>query len=507
MSASVRPWLAILLAAAAGPILDAGFPDRGWWPATFFGIAVVLVALRGQKWGWALLIGFVAGFSFYLTHIEWATLFLGVVPWIALSFLESLFYAVGATAIALAYRWVPRAWPGRLGRIALVPLVVAGIWTAREAIAAVWPYGGFAWGRVALSQSESPFADLFGWLGVSGVSFVMVLLMAFTVELWQYRAMLPRFRAVLAVASIAAVLAIPGWPTLTSGTMRVAAVQGDTKSGYFDKREYQGEILQGHLDATQAVVGQKVDAVIWPEGASDLSPLESSAAASAFDQVTSIIGAPLISGAITDREGKTFNSSLLWMPNVGITDIYDKKHPIPFGEYVPDRSFWRPFAPDLIDLIGRDYTPGTNDEVFDLGKIIVGVNICFDISDDQILTESVEDGAQIIFAQSNNADFGRTDESAQQLAIARIRAIETGRTVVNISTVAGSAIVAPNGSTIDSLPWYTPDVMIDTVPLSTAITPAVFLGRQVEWLVSSFGLLSVVLGGVVVRLQRKKRTA
>src|SRR5690606_22297349 len=138
----------------------------------------------------------------------------------------------------------------------------------------------------------------------------------------------------------------------------------------------------------------------------------------------------------------------------------DKRHPVPFGEYVPDRAFWRPFAPHLIDLIGRDYTPGTTDMVMDVDGTIVGVNICFDIVDDQILTETVEQGATMIVASTNNADFGRTDESAQQLAFARIRAIELGRSVVNLSTVGISAVIAPDGSTIADLPWYTADVMI-----------------------------------------------
>src|SRR5690606_19636953 len=111
--------------------------------------------------------------------------------------------------------------------------------------------------------------------------------------------------------------------------------------------------------------------------------------------------------------------------------------------YVPNREFWSLFAPELIGLIQRDYTPGTRDAVFDVGEATVSVNICFDIVDDRLIRGSVHDGAQAIFAQTNNADFGRSDETVQQLAIARIRAIETGRTVVNISTVGVSAVILP----------------------------------------------------------------
>ena len=176
-------WLAVLLAIAAGPVLDAGFPDKGWWPLSFLGIAMVLLAQRGRRAGSAFLVGWLAGESFYLVHVAWTALYLGPVPWVALSTLEALFWGVGGILITLAYRWVPRAWPGVWGRVGLVPVIVAGLWVLREYVTGNWPYGGFSWGRVAESQSESPFAPLVAWLGISGLSFVMVWLVALLVEL------------------------------------------------------------------------------------------------------------------------------------------------------------------------------------------------------------------------------------------------------------------------------------------------------------------------------------
>jgi apolipoprotein N-acyltransferase len=505
-------WAVLLLVLAAGPIMDAGFPDGDWWPLTFLGIGLMLWAYRGRRAGSAFLVGFVGGMSFYLFHIQWASEFLGLVPMLALSFLESLFFGLGAIAITLAYRWVPRVWRGTWARLLFLPLIVAGLWTAREAIASVWPYGGFAWGRVALSQSESPFAGLFGWFGISGVSFLMVFLVAVGVEAIALRRADRLVRATVAVGLAAVILAIPAFPVATDGTMRVAAVQGNGKAGYFDRGE-PGDVLKSQVNATGELIeeGESADVVLWPEGGSDRSPYDDQGAARIFDGISEALDAPLVSGVITTRvddEGVEtyYNTSVLWEGDEGATDYYDKKHPVPFGEYVPDRAFWRPFAPDLIDLIGREYTPGTTDTVFDIDGIIAGINICFDIVDDQILTDSVDEGAQIIFAQSNNADFGRTDESVQQLAIARIRAIELGRSVVNISTVGTSAIIAPDGSTIDRLPTYTAGVMIEDVPLSTTTTPAVLLGRQIEWLVSGIGLLGLLVAGLALRSPRGPRT-
>lgn len=494
-------WIAILLAAASGPVLDAGFPDRYWWPMTFVGIAMVLVSLIGRRAGAGFVVGLVAGASFYFVHIHWATLFLGLVPWSALSTLEALFFAVGAVAIVLAYRWIPKAWPTPAGRIVLLPVAVAGLWTAREAIASVWPYGGFAWGRMSLSQSDSPFSDLFPWLGVSGVSFVMVWLVAVIIEAVRTPGIANYRRAVGVVGVIAAVAFVPAWPAITVGAIRVAAVQGNAKAGYFDVRE-RGDNLQDQLDATVPLFDENVDVVVWPEGGSDIDPTDHARAANVFDYVSSEMDAPLVAGAIDERNGEVYNTSFLWKAGEGAVDHYDKKHPIPFGEYVPDREFWRQFAPDLIDLIGRDYPPGQTDSVFDLGGVIAGINICFDISDDQVMTESVRQGAQVIFAQTNNADFGHTDESVQQLAIARIRAMELGRSVVNISTVGTSAIIAPDGSVISQLETFTPAAMVQDVPLSSASTPALLFGREIEWFVSGLGLASLVVSGLAVRGRR-----
>ena len=125
---------------------------------------------------------------------------------------------------------------------------------------------------------------------------------------------------------------------------------------------------------------------------------------------------------------------------------YDKRHPVPFGEYVPDRCVLQPLAPDLIGLIQREYTPGTDPPFFDVDGVGVGLAICFDVIYDDVIWDGARDGAQVYMFQTNNADFRGTDENLQQLAFARMRAIETGRAVVNISTVGTSQVIAPDGS-------------------------------------------------------------
>ena len=515
--------IAVVASAIAGLVLDHAFPDQGVWPLVFPAVALALIALQGRKGDSAFLVGLVFGIAFYFPHIEWAAVFLGPVPWSALSMLMAIWCGLGGILITWAYRYVPRIWPGPVARIALLPAVVSGLWIAREAASAVWPYGGFSWGRVAFSQSDSPFSQLFAWLGVSGVGFVLVFLAAMAVEIVRVGATVQRVLSAAVVLLV--LLLVPAWTSLpgttTGDTLRVGAVQGDTKAGYFDPPDNVGDNLRGQYAATLPLFDDDVDVVVWPEGSSDISPLAYPQAAAVFDDVSRRADAPLVAGIITARDQGVvdadgdevyhyFNTSTLWHAGEGQVDYYDKKHPVPFGEYVPNRAFWRMFAPDLIDLIGREYTFGTTDAVLDVGSektggrsVLAGVAICFDIVDDQLMTEMVEQGAQLVLGQTNNADFGFTDESVQQLAIARIRAIETARSVVNISTVGTSAIIYPDGSVHHQLEWYTPAVMIDDVPLQTTMTPAVVGGRQVEWLVS-FGAL-LVLGLSAFGTRRAKR--
>lgn len=496
-------WASIVVAAGAGVILDGGFPDRGWWVLTPVAVALMLISLLGRGPWTGLLVGFVAGLSFWGVHISWLTLYLGPLPWLALSALESLFFAVGMSLIAVVLRHGPRLWPSAFGRLGVVPVIVAGLWTAREAISAVWPYGGFAWGRIAISQSESPLGSLVAWVGMSGLSFLIAWFSALVVQLLR-DVELPRLtRGVIAVSAAALLLIVPAWPNTQTGTARIAAVQGASDAGLFAQYS-PGEILNDHSTATLPLIGTKVDFVVWPENGTDIDPTRSPEAARVLDYISTEMGAPLVAGTITQRDGLFYNTSLLWEARNGAVAGYDKVHPVPFAEYIPDRSFWRPFAPDLIDLVSRNYQVGTRSNVFDIDGILAGIAICFDIADDQLLHEMIDRGAEIILAQTNNADFGRTDESVQQLAIARMRAMEAGRSVVNISTVGTSAIIAPDGSTLDSLPTWEPGTMLQSVPLSSTVTPAIAAGRQIEWLVSGLGVAGALFCLISVVSERRR---
>ena len=512
--------VALLVALTAGVVYSLAFPSTNVWILAFPAVGAFLAALRGRGLWSGLLVGLAFGLAFWFCLIEWVALFLGPLPLSALATLEALFVALGAGLIAVAGRSIDLLWPDRIGRFIVGPLVIAAVWTMREVVSSTWPYGGFAWGRFSLSQSTSPFASLAAWFGLSGLTFVLVWLTAIGVALVLEPAYpfgrigrtggtaavaLPRLLA--ATIATGLLLAIPAFPITVSGSMRIAAVQPNTHAAYFDPKYDPAANLATTVRATVPAVGRGVDLVVWPEGAAMYDPFHDAGVRERFELVTDAVGAPLLAGAITTRGTKTYNSSLLWVSGVGITDLYDKVHPVPFGEYVPDRAFWTPFAPDLLKLIGRDYSIGQRSSVFDVGRVKVGVNICFDIVDDGLILGSVADGAEVLVAQTNNADFGDTAENEQQLAIARMRAIETGRAIVSDSTVASTTAIGPDGATLAAAKPFQTQTLIADLPLASGITPAVAFGIPLGAAIALLGgLLPLMLAALARPLRRRGRS-
>ncbi|MEV7620718.1 apolipoprotein N-acyltransferase [Microbacterium sp. NPDC089321] len=491
---SARPplplWGAVIVAAVAGALMAFAFPAAAIWPLVFVALALLLPALMGRRIGGALLVGLAYGLVFFAVQVSFTARYLGPVPWVALTVVEGALTAAALIPITLAYRWLPRAWPG--SRAVVLPFVVAGLWTVHELFLGNWPYGGFPWARLGMSQAQGPFAPVASWLGVSGLTFLMVALTALVVEVVRMRGWRRPRLLIAPVLTLLVLSFAPLFPTAPSGEMRIAAVQGNGSTGYFDEREPYG-VMGAQTDATRRIGDAPVDLLVWPEGGIDYDPFQDETTARRLTRLVNEFGAPLLANTATERGDRIFNTSFLWMEDGSATQLHDKRHPVPFGEYVPDRDFYYALAPDLIGLIGREYTPGSNPPVVRVDGVGVGLAICFDVIYDEVIRESVTHGAQVLVFQTNNADFRGTDENLQQLAFARMRAVETGRSVVNVSTVGTSQIIRPDGSTVASLDADEAGTLLEDVELRSGLTAGVVLGPwiQLVMLVAAPGALLV----------------
>ncbi|MEB4616308.1 apolipoprotein N-acyltransferase, partial [Leucobacter sp. M11] len=474
------------------------------------------------------------GAAFWFPHISWLTLYLGLIPWLALGTAMTIWVTLLGLAIGTVTRWLPAVpWRGgalpRWLRVTGLTVAVAALWTAKELGQSTLPYGGFSWGRIAHTQSTGPFATLAGWLGFAGLSCLVVALVALPIALlasraepFRLRGWRREFRApgTLRVGAawllaVALLMVVPTYPLPQVGETTVAAVQGNADAGIFADRK-PGDIFEKHALATERIVARQPDLIVWPENAGDLDLRRDPFASSVLRSLSERADAPILTGTILrDRDRATgaeeyFNSLLLWEPGLGLTERYDKRFPVPFAEYMPNRDFFHAIVPDLVDLVRLNYTAGTRSPVLTIGGLAAGVAICFDIVFDDQAQQMIDDGAQILLAPTNNADFGRTDQSAQQLEIARLRAIETGRVLVNVSTVGTSAVVLPSGVSLEQLEPFTADTMVQTVPLYDGKTPAMRFGEGIAGVILAlaFALLAAATATALsgrARIRRERR--
>jgi apolipoprotein N-acyltransferase len=533
-----RP-VSLLLAVAGGLLTDAAFPDRGWWPAAFAGVALLFWALRRDDVRWGALAGLAWGLAFFLPHLYWANEATDTVPWVALSVMEACFVAV----LGAGWVWVRRR-PWLRARPAAQAVAFAVLFVAVEQARTEVPFGGFPWGRLAFSQAGSPLGRA-AWLGGEVLVSLLVALVgsllavAAAVGLRTLgrddartadartdatgtdgavrggRPVLVVPAALLAAAAlVAAPLLVPLDDRAQSGTLEVGAVQGDVAEPGLGSFANRAEVLNNHLDGTLALLDQvdpgDLDVVLWPENGSDLDPQEAPDVAAAIDDAAREVGAPVLVGAQEyPATGGRYNVALLWEPGTGVVDRYAKQHPAPFGEYMPMRSILRIFS-DQVDRVTIDMIPGDQTGVVDLtserlGRTVpLGVVICFEVAYEELVRDAVTSGAEVLVVPTNNASFGYTAESTQQLAMSRLRAITSGRATVQVSTVGVSGVIAPDGQVLARTGLFTADQVVASLPLRTDLTPAVRAGAAPAVVVGALAL-ALLAAGVVGAVRERRR--
>ncbi|HEY0214878.1 MAG TPA: apolipoprotein N-acyltransferase [Cellulomonas sp.] len=508
-------WWSAVLALVGGLATWSAFPDLGWWFAAAPGIALLYLALRRDSARWNALMGLVWGVAFFVPLLTWAGDAVGTVPWIALSVAEAGFVAL----FAAAWSWARRGeavW--RRGSLQLVVFVV--LWVAVEELRSVAPFGGFPWGRLAFSQADAPVVALARLGGAPLVSAAVAATGAALALAWMSArrfALLPTLgRLGLAAVLLVVGLLVPLDTRAENGTLQVGAVQGDVAEPGLHAFDTRREVLNNHLAGTRALLDQVepgyLDVVLWPENGTDIDPQVDASVAADLDAVGEEVGAPLLVGTIEYPEsGGRYNTALLWEPGVGPVARYSKQRPAPFAEYIPIRSLVRPFS-SAVDLVTHDMIPGTEPGVIPLESdrlgrtVMLGDVICFEVAYDGIVRESVTSGAEVLVVQTNNASFGYSAESTQQLAMARFRAVELGRATVQVSTVGVSAVIAPNGAVAQQTELFTPAQLVASLPLRDSLTPAARLGGWPGWITAGLAVAMTVAGMAgALRVRRADR--
>ena len=478
------------------------FPPVAQWWTGVVGVAAMLLAVHERRVRSAAGLGYLYGLGLFVPLFAFLR-GIGVDAWLVVVAIESLWFAALAAVVAV------------IGRRRWWPVGVPAVWIGVEWLRDRWPFGGLPWGRLAFGQADGPLLPLAAW---GGAPLVTVAALAITCGLVALTLSARAGRRVRARVGVAALLAV-GTPFALAAAVAVptagdgvhgpdhvvlAAVQGNVPRLGLDAFSQARAVTVNHLAETQRLAADVAAGrvprpafVVWPENASDQDPFHDPVAAQLVTQAVRAVGVPIVVGAVLDGPDSRHvqNTAIVWTP-AGPGERYVKRHLVPFGEYLPFRSLLTRVA-SRFAMIGKDFAPGSRPGVLTAAGVRFADVICFEVADDGVVRDAVNGGGRLLVVQTNNAtyehrgDTGREGETAQQLQMSRLRAVEHGRAVVVAATSGVSAVIDPAGRVEQRSGVFQPAVLVADVPLRDARTLADRLGPWPERVVAALGLVAV----------------
>jgi apolipoprotein N-acyltransferase len=509
--------LRLLAAPASGALLAAAFPPLDWGVVALVALVPLLLATETIRPRAAALLGYLAGLTFFGLHLLWIAQFLswtGAVAWLAWGALG----AIQAIVVAAFFALVPATRPLGAWRL----LVLPACWAVLELVRAHHPLGGFPWGLLATSQHDAgpllPLARVVGGFGLAAA----IVAVNLAVALWlravftgEPRGGAPVKRALalgglplLVAGLLGARLVVPAAPPPAGPALDVTVVQAGLRGGHgLAQGQTTQEVFDNHVRRTETLAvtpGDPPDLVAWGEGAADADPLINLDRQAAIARAGAAVQAPILLGATT-RVDDTHRATegLLFTPQGQLADRYRKRRLVPFGEFVPFGGVLGRLVPATREGVPYDKVPGERLEPLLLDGHPVGPLICWESAYPGDARQLTRDGAQLLIILTNNASFGTGAGPRQHLAAGQLRAVETGRTIVQAAVTGPSALIDPSGRTRLETGLYQDTVVRMPAPPRAGLTPYVRFGRGIE-----AGLLGVAVGGLLLAgLLRRRRTA
>jgi apolipoprotein N-acyltransferase len=458
----------------AGPSLGAGIllalslPPWGWWPLGLAGAALLYWRLAGLPLRTRLWAGWLAGLGCYAIGLFWARAF----NWygaLVLILVEALFFALAAGLTP----------PDRGRAVAFV-----GACTLAEAIRMTWPFGGLPLGGVFLGQARAPLVELARLGGpllmTAGVWAAGVVVATFASWLWAYRRgrQGPGLMAATVVLAGLVALTVAGDVVADGGppirTLRVALVQGGGQRGLSKEQVSPTTVYLAQLAAMEGVGDGRPspELVLWPEDVVALDrPLAGSPEAAVLSGLAVQLHTTLVVGVT--EPGPTpatfYNRIVAWGPRGNIVAVFEKVHRVPFGEYVPYRSFFAHFA----DLSGvpADAIPGHGTGLMRTPAAPLGVLVSFEVFYASRSHSSVRAGAQLLAVPTNTSSYSTSQVPTQEIAAAIVQAVQTGRDLVQASPTGFSAAVTNRGVVVERSDLGRRQLLTVTVALRSGLTP------------------------------------
>jgi apolipoprotein N-acyltransferase len=465
------PYAAAMLGAL---LMWAAFPPLDLGLLALIAPAPFLWALRRvETAGAALAVGFTYGAVFFGLLLFWISV-LGFVAWIPLTLWLGLLAALYGL-----YAWTFRLWPG--GRWWLI---VVGGWAVWEWVRSYFPWGGFPWGSVGYAAAANPgFIGSVQWIGPGGWTVLAVGISAGLVLLiensgdWRY----------LVDPSVVAMLLVMGgllFPARTDGeVVRAAIVQGGTPCPQTHCQNENQRIFDRHLELSRAIPRNSVDLVVWPENSfgTPADPLSNDDVEQTLKiEARRLGGYLLVSGTHNVDASSFLNMNIVYSPVGTEVGRYEKRHPVPFGEFVPFRGVFD-FIPQL-DRVPRDMVRGDKPVVFQIKDGVLGSVISFEGAFSRYFRSEANEGAQLMVIATNESSYGgHAPASDQLIEMARVNAAAVGMDVVLAAITGRSTFITSEGEVGPTTELLQEGVITGDVQFRTA-GPTVFT-RFGDWMI------------------------
>ena len=410
-------------AALGGLIVAISLPPFGLWFAAPFGYALFLYALTNGR---RIPAAVAFQFAYFVVGLAWSIEF-AVVAFIGLMVVEVLLSTL------------PFVLPIRAPRVMV--LAFPALVTVAELVRYRWPLGGLPLAGVALGQTNGPLLPVARLGGDLALVFVTALLGA---GIYCVR----NNRALAIAAGVTSVLVVAGgWLTSApkaTGALRVAYAQGGGPRGLRAIENVDTDVFGNQEKATDRL-HRPVDLVLWPEDVIDLSgPIAKDPIKYEVGGLATGLRTTLVAGVVEDSGTDRFrNAAVAWDRGGKIVDRYEKVHRVPFGEYVPLRGLVKHVAD--ISPVPRDAIAGRGNGVLSTHAGKLGVMISYEVFFADRARAPVHAGADILLVPTNASSFNGRQVPGQEVGAARLRAVETGRDLIQAAPTGHSAFVDANG--------------------------------------------------------------
>ena len=481
-----------LVAIIAGLLVAFSLPPWGWWPLAYVGVAL-FATCRPNSNRARFMFGTMFALAWLAPGMAWMW-FLTAPGYVIAALLFSALHGIAAMITgAVTDQHKHRAIVGPLAH------------TLAEALRFSFPFGGVPLATLAISQSASPIAPIVRVGGpllltyvVFQVGFLLANLRDTKMPQRTVHVLLIAF-VVLAVLPVAGSIAPHGHDIGRS--LNIAAVQGGGPQGTLAINTNSRDVVTRHLDATRTISGvstasdKQLDLVIWPENVIDVSSFSSSVERAEVAAEAARLNAPFLVGITEDLDNRYFtNAQVVVNTDGSLGDRYDKVRRVPFGEFVPMRGLLEAVGAP-VDRIPRDAMAGHDTAILRAADTTIAVVISWEVFFAGRANEGIERGATLLVNPTNGSSYTGTILQTQQIASSRLRALETGRWLVQVSPTGFSAFVSPSGQVFDRTGVSEQHVIIREVQLRSGRTIYSYIGDMPIILLMIASLLALLIVG------------